>query len=947
MPVRLLRPYNGQNANTLYVGTDEAILRAIGIADDYIENATNFVPFASQAFRAFASSFSTGSPAGSFITSFSNPFAGQGRGITTYTLTGTVPPQVALSATGRTLVVGSTAAVAGTIYSVNVTATSGDGLLTTQPATLSFMAVAQAPLVAGNGGTPAPTPTPTPTPSPTLNALTVSSGSGTVGSVLSSTISGLTSGSSLSLSGAGAPGLSISGAVINGTPTTAGTVNIVETLAGATNSPRTTSGAITVSAGSAIVAPARYAAFADDFEGSNALLSTRPNWNENGTAAGNLAKWSVADGVVYMNTNFSGPTSAILGTTMTGDFIANIGYDFSGTYPTPVSGDAAVWSSSLQQYRFWQQDESNYGWIAFDPATAGGRITIGAKIGGTEQSQSYWNGVTFTASKKGDLQVEMRNAVARLKVDGKWLVKGPRNAYPYDIADLTGVIPSGNRSGYTGINAQTRRWAQAGYFGVTPLDIACTFSSDFVGTDVSLGSVGTADIKGVYTGTPTRWIFKVRDYFTGALVQDWRDMSPNTAGGAAGLPTVAGTAALFAGTVSLPLGGPYSVEHGYIGSDGLLHSTQSMGMRCGRRIIYHGQSNSRGRGEQSYVPTVFSDLAAARADTNIGSIPDGQFASTTRPYVYPGSYGLAKQLADIIGVPVGVDTRGVGSTGIDYLSPGGLGWQTFLDGVASTRGIVEAVIWDQGENDADGAFYPTGYSNTFRNTLLPGIRSATGNANIKVLISPVGRYANSVPPSSPNYPAATIDGQRETLRQQYLDIISKEPNVSFADSKLACPHGGDSYHYSGATYAEMGRREAWTVAKFVFGAAVHDGLGPKVTSATRSGAVVTLAINLNGATGLTGPTNLATGTVPTPTLANSFYGFQVSKDGFTSLLPVSGIAVSGSNLVITLASDPGSAVSVRSHYGWSYDDTNTFNGTYSDTTPIPVFPIMTALTTPS
>lgn len=153
MPVRLLRPYNGQNANTLYVGTDEAILRAIGIADDYIENATNFVPFASQAFRAFASSFSTGSPAGSFITSFSNPFAGQGRGITTYTLTGTVPPQVALSATGRTLVVGSTAAVAGTIYSVNVTATSGDGLLTTQPATLNFMAMAQLPLVGGYGGT--------------------------------------------------------------------------------------------------------------------------------------------------------------------------------------------------------------------------------------------------------------------------------------------------------------------------------------------------------------------------------------------------------------------------------------------------------------------------------------------------------------------------------------------------------------------------------------------------------------------------------------------------------------------------------------------------------------------------------------------------------------------------------------------------------------------------
>lgn len=168
MPVRLTRPYNGQNTNTLYVGSDEAILRAIGIADDYVELASNYVapsiPSVAQSFRAFASSFSTASPAGSFITSFSNPFAGQGRGITTYTLTGTVPPQVALSATSRFLVIGSTPATAGSIYTVNVTAKSGDGLLTTQAFTFNFLAVAQSQLVGGSGGNPTPTPNPNPTP---------------------------------------------------------------------------------------------------------------------------------------------------------------------------------------------------------------------------------------------------------------------------------------------------------------------------------------------------------------------------------------------------------------------------------------------------------------------------------------------------------------------------------------------------------------------------------------------------------------------------------------------------------------------------------------------------------------------------------------------------------------------------------------------------------------
>lgn len=94
----------------------------------------------------------------------------------------------------------------------------------------------------------------TPTPSPTLNALTVSNGSGTTGSPFASTISGKTASSTIALVGAGAAGLSVSGTTISGTPTTAGSVDLVETLAGATNSPRTTSGLITVSSAAAATA---------------------------------------------------------------------------------------------------------------------------------------------------------------------------------------------------------------------------------------------------------------------------------------------------------------------------------------------------------------------------------------------------------------------------------------------------------------------------------------------------------------------------------------------------------------------------------------------------------------------------------------------------------------------------------------------------------------------
>jgi len=68
-------------------------------------------------------------------------------------------------------------------------------------------------------------------------------------------INGLTSGSSIALSGTGAAGLSIAGEVITGTPTTVGAVNIIETLEGATRSPRMLSGVVTIAAAAVVLNP--------------------------------------------------------------------------------------------------------------------------------------------------------------------------------------------------------------------------------------------------------------------------------------------------------------------------------------------------------------------------------------------------------------------------------------------------------------------------------------------------------------------------------------------------------------------------------------------------------------------------------------------------------------------------------------------------------------------
>lgn len=87
----------------------------------------------------------------------------------------------------------------------------------------------------GGGGTVTPV-------APTLQVLTLSPSTGTVGVAGSWTIGNRTAGSTFTLLGTGAAGLTVNNTtgVVSGTPTTAGDMDIRETLAGATGSPKTT-----------------------------------------------------------------------------------------------------------------------------------------------------------------------------------------------------------------------------------------------------------------------------------------------------------------------------------------------------------------------------------------------------------------------------------------------------------------------------------------------------------------------------------------------------------------------------------------------------------------------------------------------------------------------------------------------------------------------------------
>lgn len=111
-------------------------------------------------------------------------------------------------------------------------------------------------------------------------------------------------------------------------------------------------------------------------------------------------------------------------------------------------------------------------------------------------------------------------------------------------------------------------------------------------------------------------------------------------------------------------------------------------------------------------------------------------------------------------------------------------------------------------------------------------------------------------------------------------------------------------HHTPPTYKRFGARIGHSIANNL-AAVANSATGPQITSASRVGAVITLAVTHNGGTALK---VLRTGARPS--------GFAVSADGFATLLSISDITFTAAAVVITLASDPGGAVAVRYQYGY-------------------------------
>lgn len=357
-------------------------------------------------------------------------------------------------------------------------------------------------------------------------------------------------------------------------------------------------------------------------------------------------------------------------------------------------------------------------------------------------------------------------------------------------------------------------------------------------------------------------------------------------------------------------------------------------------FVLYGQSNSAlrdaysGGGTETESPNAYV-VYNSNAGKN-GSVDPWSRGNESSS----GLHMYSKVMAERLGAPCGVICGGQGSQPIESLKPGGSFLQTTVwspsvalnlwdtlkaacNKVGAT-GYVRLMDWTQGEAEAGGAADPNVpvYQSDFVDLAAAFRTDLAIGPTAPLAISVIGRFVGT-----PTYSDAQTNRGWSMMRENLSGLPSLVSNCEVSSSLMHLPLS-DEIHLSGVGFREINRRDAQTAAKLL-GVSTYDGRGPIITGGTRSGAVITMAVNLNGAASIAG---------------SSVTGFDVSADNFATLLTVSDVSVSGSNVVITLAADPGAAVKVRSYWGYNPDQSSVITGTYSDGTTIQAEPIYNPIT---
>ncbi len=769
---------------------------------------------------------------------------------------------------------------------------------------------------------------------PSLRALLLSSASFTVGTAASGAIAEAATGSAIALANPFA-GFTINGgartwAYDGSGPAGNSTITLTETLGDSPNSPRATPIGVTVAAAGPapfIVTSRQGWDYEDGFDGTPEMLKDRPNWSPTTDA-----RWKVRDSAAYQSQTYGPTVYASYGPDLSDNYEVEFDYDRRGSFDTPFEASRG----GMQMM------------VRADDGTGVGAGTDGftQQIGNNLKWDVTTSGTVPRVDKMGSAKFRVQGGYAYSAFEGVWNVTrtayfgGPTRTGKTDgVGQISELNLGADAHGRVGMFNSTWTYPYLQAIRVRQLKCHIIEHDRFVGPTVVGGTTAEVKISGWYTGTASRWGYRLLAMDQTTEVQAFRELASVVAANNA-----------WTGLMTMPIGGPYVAEVGYLDAAGVFNGDISRRFSAGDIWVNHGQSNARGRAEIYNGTVVFTNAAATNSPLTLAN----GFGHTVHFGNKSGEYGRpteswpgAVYATDAMGRPVCILSAGQDATGAKDLVPGTSGWTKLEAVVNPIRGVLKGVIYDGNENDSDSTGFSTTaqYVSIIRDQMIPGSRTLLRNPNPIFLFAAPGRYATTGAPNGGISWDAT-DTQRDAIKQAVVQLAADASlNIKISSSKLGVVHK-DPYHYEGGPTG-VGRnvlRDAYSMVKWS-GASVPDGRDPIVTSVARSGAVLTCDIDANGATGFTGFVTVATGPISTAGKANTFKGYQVSVDNFATLLPVNSIAVVNGKLVITLASAPSGPVKLRSFYGASFDDTELIYGTYgAGRENLPIFPIWAPLT---
>lgn len=242
------------------------------------------------------------------------------------------------------------------------------------------------------------------------------------------------------------------------------------------------------------------------------------------------------------------------------------------------------------------------------------------------------------------------------------------------------------------------------------------------------------------------------------------------------------------------------------------------------------------------------------------------------------------------------------------------------------RGKPNASLYCGGSSDAAVSTMTYG-------VLYPGLQTARANQLNYLNQTAADKPFFIVGNTTTSDVAFATDASWQTCLDTDRDFADNETNAYPAATQYDLARA-DTYHLTGPSYRHSGLRAAQSVLKF-FGLQSNDGAHVSTVSASRVGAVITVALDLNGGTVL----NFA----DTTTVGLAQAGWQVSSDNFVTPLTISSTAFTANQPVLTLSADPGVACKVRycAGRGGSIDLTKIdYNNVFpqSDTLQIPIRP---------